>query len=99
MIRRHPDAAALLVLGLALCPAGALQALLPPPAPAFSVTPAVHASSSSRAGESLEHLLQRFEQRRERVWQRLDQRLREFERRLADQERSRRVRSATRLAS
>lgn len=96
MIRRHPDAAALLALALFFGLAG--EPRLRVPETQFRFTPALHASAE-RAGQRFDELVQRLEQRREQVWQRLDQRLREFESRLADKEQRRRVRTATRIAS
>jgi TolA-binding protein len=94
MIRRHPDAAALIALALLLPLLDAAGGT----APAFRVTPAVHASAA-RAEETAARLLERFEQRRGRVWERLDQRMRELEQRLRAMEQRQRVRAAARAES
>lgn len=96
MIRRHPDAAALLALALFAVLSG--EARLSVVETRFRFTPALEASAV-HAGRCIDEVVQRLESRREQVWQRLSQRLRGIEERLAGKEQRRRVRTAARVAS
>jgi len=88
MIRRHPDAIALAVLGLALV-SGLPVPSFSIPDTSFRTMPALLASTGP-----VDRLLERFEDRRGRVWERLDRRMREFEQRLTERESRRRIRTA-----
>lgn len=88
MIRRHPDAIALAVLGLALA-SGLPVPNISIPDTGFRTMPALLASTGP-----VDRLLERFEDRRGRVWERLDRRMREFEQRLTERESRRRIRTA-----
>ncbi|MCL4793642.1 MAG: hypothetical protein KJZ84_03730 [Bryobacteraceae bacterium] len=88
MIRRHPDAFALLALGLALWTG----------APSWPRVQEVEyrARPALLAGvERADHWIERFERRKDEVWRRLDERMREFERRLAEKDQRRRIRTVS----
>jgi hypothetical protein len=84
MMKRNPDLLALVVLALALwlaLPSGQARG------EAHAGVPPVTSASEAGAEERVEQWLERFERRRDRVWERLEQRMNEFEARLAEQER------------
>jgi hypothetical protein len=85
MIRRHPDVCALLALGVFLT-IGA-----PPDAPLAALQVRM-ASVTEGAADRAGSLRDRFEERRLRVWQRLDERLRALEERIEAQDQRRRAR-------
>ncbi len=88
MIRRHPDAIALLALGAALltgAPSWSRSQNLE-----YRVRPALLAGV-----ERADHWIERFDRRRDEVWRRLDERMREFERRLDARDQRRHVRTAS----
>lgn len=88
MTRRHPDAIALLALGLALwigAPSWTRSQELE-----YRVRPALLAGV-----ERADHWIERFDRRRDEVWRRLDERMREFERRLDAKDQRRRIRTAS----
>jgi hypothetical protein len=83
MMKRNPDLAALLVLALVLwlgMPSGQARGEAH-----IGVVPVTSAAAVD-AEERIEQWLERFERRRDRVWERLEQRMHEFEGRLAEQE-------------
>jgi hypothetical protein len=83
MMKRNPDLLALMVLALALwlaMPSGRARGEAH-----IGVVPVASAAAVD-AEERIEQWLDRFERRRDRVWERLEQRMHEFEGRLAEQE-------------
>jgi hypothetical protein len=98
MMRRNPDLTALAVLTLALwlgLPSGLARGEAHVGVPPVAIADVVDAE------ERIEQWLERFERRRDRVWERLEQRMHEFEGRLAEQEQRSRpgLRRAGRFAS
>lgn len=98
MMKRNPDLTALLVLALVLWLG------LPSSRARGEAHVGIHPVASAAAVDAEEHIeqwLERFERRRDRVWERLEQRMHELEGRLAEQEQQRRpgLQRAGRFAS